>query len=151
MENNNNKENLYKNLSEIADSIYMNGYQKGMDDCWHSLYEIFSIYPAGDMEKIFDDESINYVTIFENYTATEAIVKLNNYKLKIKEIRIGDEVQEGSSKFVIFKIDESDNIFGIDSNMNPYFALKENVTKTGRHFNQIESFTKEWKNNDVNK
>ena len=145
---NNNKENLYKNLSEIADSIYMNGYQKGMNEWWKSLYEIFSVYPAEDMKKIFGDESIECPTIFENYTATEAIIKLNNYKLKREEIKIGDEVQEGSSKFVVFKIDENDNIFGINSNMSPYFAFKENITKTGKHFNQIENFVKEWKNNE---
>lgn len=115
-------------------------YQRGLADAWEAarkigcddglslseLIDIFGIDEAGD--------------ILKDNTAAEAIAKIRAYEEE-KEIKVGDEITllNGLHAVVIKTADSTGKIVSMMSNGNVCSSLKEQVKKTGKHFEEVSA------------
>jgi len=80
-------------------------------------------------------------SILHNFTAPEVIAKIKAYEDEQKqdaEINVGDEVTHDGAKFIVLNIDSQTSVYCLDTRgRTPIFASIHNLTKTGRHFDQI--------------
>ena len=113
-------------------------YELGLNMAWEAAYKL--VFNQGNIRDVFDTESLG--SIFEEYSATEAIEKIRAYEEKQKkqddEIRVGDEVGIDDVFVMVTKV--GDLLFsGINKNGDVYCGRdKSKWQKTGRHFD-IES------------
>ena len=125
-------------------------YQKGLEKAWETAKYIASL-AGNDVKRreIIGDCAAWYA--FTHYTASEVIAKIEAYEQKQNEIKVGDEViykdiDYPDTKGVVIQVD-----FGkvekypynlMLDNGDGQWAEKDDVTKTGRHFDQIEEVLK---------
>lgn len=152
------------NLLDIADSIYQQGYEagkavtpftdteeaekkaynRGLNEAWDVARKLvhprLGGYTEEQKQHIFG-EYVSSDSILQNFTASEAIAKIKAYEDKQKqdaEIKVGDEVTHNGAKFIVLNIDSQTSVYCLDTiGRTPIFTNIHNLTKTGRHFDQI--------------
>lgn len=122
-------------------------YEKGLNDAWECVRKIVTFRTPEEWDSFYDFmEVANYINIFEKYSASEAIVKINEYEEKQKhaddEIKVGDIVESiygtniGKKYLVTHVI--SKNYIGVASHDGEVgFINSDNFKKTGRTFPKI--------------
>ena len=149
------KMNLF---SRIADSIYQQGYEdgqaatpftdteeaekkaynRGLNEAWETAKKIVNM-SEDEFDAVFDD--VEYLEAAFESTPQETIAKIKAYEDKQKqdaEIKVGDEVTHNGAKFIVLNIDSQTSVYCLDiRGRTPIFASIRNLTKTGRHFDQI--------------
>ena len=136
------KTNNIEVCSKIAKDIQNEGYQRGLDDAWEAAKKIVLSPDEGgtslpDLFAIFDNGSMQ--SVFRNYSASEAIAKLKDYKEKQKtkgKIEVGDEVDVYGNKGIVTYMHEKEDVYCVmmrdgSASMN---WKKYDIVKTGRHF-----------------
>lgn len=133
-------------------------YERGLNNAWECARKLMLGENDGgisieESRKIF---GVGYYSALSNYSASEAIAKLKEYEEKQKpvedaEIKIGDEViycgggaHDGSVGVVIGAEKDWREVrfkFGWSS----VGVHKDSLTKTGRHFPQIEEVLEQMK------
>ena len=118
-------------------------YEKGLNDAWECARKIMLSDEDGgiahiDIQKIFGG---SYYTALMNYSASEAIAKINEYEEKQKqaddEIKVGDEViWNDHVKGIVIEIIDC-NLRGFTSRLCPFEWRKEFCRRTGRHFDEL--------------
>ncbi len=137
----------------------INKYECGLDDAWEAARKIVSTdgYTWTALENMFDTKSLS--TIFNTYTASEAIEKILKYEEKQtyndKIVHVGDEIYSELTdcKAVVQHIDawnryqcfiDNGDQFIIDSEtFNDYWV------KTGRSYPQIAEVLKQMKESEA--
>lgn len=129
-------------------------YQQGLSDAWECARTIFCT-SHGELEKIFDleEDDNGLLWVYHEYTASEAIEKIHQYKQKKEEqIQVGDEVEMGCAD--LFSIYLGD----VNGNENAVYLLFDDGScgihvrraikrKTGRHFPEIAEVLQKMKEN----
>ena len=119
-------------------------YNRGLDETWKAVRKIIEDvvdggYSSDVLREIFGVSTVQ--SIFKLNTASETIAKIKEYEDKQKqdaEIKVGDEVTHNGAKFIVLNIDSQTSIYCLDTRgRTPIFADTHNLTKTGRHFDQI--------------
>lgn len=122
-------------------------YNKGLEDAWACARRI--VYPAdglpnkkGLLEKngeIFNNGSSEVRFIFKDFSASEAIAKIEEYDRKlIGEIEIGDEIEDGVANAIVIGIKEDGTYSGLDVDSGEILHIARVYKKTGRHFSNAE-------------
>lgn len=138
-----NKEEEYKN-TELLDA-----YQRGLEDAWTASLTIMNM-DENDIAEVF---GIDYTStrILRDYTASEAIGNINEWgeRKKKSKITVGDEVNVSGfhSPVVVIALHDNEvkvmNSFG-DTGVHS----KYNITKTGRHLDQISEVFEQLKSEE---
>lgn len=131
------KKQAYDNGYEaglIANVTTGQAYNDGLNDAWEAVRKLYLNGKCKDMFGEFFNEFI------QHHTAQEAITMIETYN----SIRVGDEVQNKMSelKCVVLGIDGI-ALHGLTSPFTPCVWDIADVTKTGRHFPQVEQLLKE--------
>jgi len=115
---------------------YNEGFQCGLDLAWDAARKLYEI----DWDvfcDLFGKVSVRS-EVLDMFTASEVLQKLRVYEQEQEEIKVGDEVIAASGKAVIIDIsDNKDNARYIYSDSTLGFDDICNLSKTGRHFNEI--------------
>lgn len=124
----------------------MKTYEDGLNKAWEVARKIGSNdgYSCGELSDIFGSCSAGYV--FDYFTASEAIDAIENHE----RIKVGDEVKACSGMLGVV-LERYDSPFcGCDNEMTMLWAnvvvcgcKEQELTKTGRHFPQIEEVLKQ--------
>ena len=118
----------------------MKTYEDGLNEAWEVARKIGSNngYSCGELSDIFGSCSAGYV--FDYFTASEAIDAMENYE----KIKVGDEVKYLGSVGVVIEDYSEDQVILMWSNGTTAIGIsKKDVTKTGRHFSEIEDLLKQ--------
>jgi hypothetical protein len=145
-----NSDYINEHFGELQDEAYQRGindgsldvkqrvegaYQRGLEDAWEAARKI----------ALMDTETSENVTgyfglfrIMENLTPMQAIEKLKAYEDKHSDrIEVGDEVRtrDGapSHTFLVTKVTDS-HVYGISNDGSWNYWTKDEVTKTGKHY-----------------
>ena len=113
---------------------YNEGFQRGLDLAWEAAKKIknMSCYSRNE---IFGTEFSDRV--FERNTPSEAIEKIRQYEQRQEEqIQVGDEVESTFGKGVVVKVEKEHVSYIYNDGSWGYNPFRE-VTKTGRHFDEI--------------
>ena len=126
---------------------FENGRKQGQAEAWEVARRIFVDPESGggflleELMEIFQTISLN--SIFNNNTFEQAAEKIRKYeekeKVREEDIKIGDEVTINIKwdtfywKNIIVTSNEG-SILGFDSNGHLHRRMKNEVKKTGRHF-----------------
>ena len=145
---------------QISKDIQDEAYQRGLDDAWEAARKIADMWTRMDNDELLAifgiTERIGHSTInslFGKQTANEAMLNLEAYEEKQKaddEIKVGDEVVTLDERMMVMDnlppwivTSMSINYYrGIDMNGKIRSRAKEQVRKTGRHFD-IQSILEE--------
>ena len=137
-------------VEELKEKEYDRGYEKGMEDAWEVAKAVVECnnrwkLDIFDLRNIFGEAANRYL-IISDFSAKEAKEKIDNYiKNKNAEFHVGDEVTFCDKKFIVTRIEEdSDNTLcaiGADG-LITYFNKFNQLTKTGRHFDEVEKLLK---------
>jgi hypothetical protein len=115
-------------------------YDNGLNDAWECAKKIVTDKGLNyeELREIFGYTSMD--TIFGNFSASEAIAKVNEYENRQEktddEIHIGDEIYclDSKHKYVVLGFLDNDKIFVFSSRgLTGVFASKQ-VHKTGRNY-----------------
>ena len=130
-------------------------YEQGLNDAWECARKIAHSRPQeewNDICRLFNVAEDKQHTIFEKYSASEAIAKIKEYEEKHKqaddEIKVGDEFKSNNSgrNCVVTRIDKND-VYTMWSDgsvgTRSIDYIRENFKKTGRHFPQISEALKQ--------
>ena len=149
-----------KESVQIDDST---AYECGLNDAWECARKIMLSDEDGgialsDIQKIF---SMTPYSAMKSFSASESIAKIKEYEEKQKsaedtEIKVGDEViycgggaHDGSVGVVIGAMDSWREVrwreVRFKSCWNCVGVWKDSLTKTGRHFSQIEEVLEQMK------
>lgn len=124
-------------VEKIYDKAYGDGRKVGIKDGMCEAWEaVKKLYLNGACKGLFG-ECFN--TFIKNHTAQEAIDKLKAYESKQKDrIEVGDEVVwNNGTTLTVTRVDKLDDEEWCDcmaEDGKMYGVLKNNVRKTGRHF-----------------
>lgn len=120
----------------------MKTYEDGLNESWEAVKKIMCIVGSGltlvERGEIFGETFAS--TILENYTAAEAIAKLEEYENRIK---VGDEVVDDIGKKSVVVRVSGTVITIIEGDGTASRWEKEGFKKTGRHFPQIAEVLKQ--------
>lgn len=122
-------------------------YNKGLEDAWELAKKIilptfYGGYSSGELQNIFGYRSPE--SVLKAFTPQEALAKVKAYDNKMNSIRVGDvvTVKGGISDFESIVTKVSGRVVyrlfmdgSCDGNAN-----KEDLVKTGRHFESIDEF-----------
>ena len=115
-------------------------YNRGLADMLEAVKSM-RMMTADDLEEVFGLRFIG--DIFVNLSPSKIASKYHAFKAQIKEledaeIKVGDEVTHNGAKFIVLNIDSQTSVYCLDiRGRTPIFASIRNLTKTGRHFDQI--------------
>ena len=126
------------------DEVYDEAYKNGLDDAWKAAKKLVWETCIEDLETmgfLKKDETCESGKVLEKYTAAEAIAKLKKYEQKQKSIQVGDVVTMGKARIgivtrVFYDSERHYNVVWSDGNTG--FYGESDLTKTGRHFQEIE-------------
>ena len=130
-----NSDYINEHYGELRDEAY----QAGLNDAWEAAKKLFSSMADSDIEKAFPIEWNNGgFKALMNLQPQEAIAKLKAYEDKQKDrIEVGDEVRtrDGahSHTFLVTKVTDS-HVYGISDDGSWNYWTKDEVTKTGKHY-----------------
>jgi preprotein translocase subunit YajC len=116
-------------------------YEDGLNEAWKAARKVLCDSGCNlvKLEDIFDSHTID--GIFNTYTASEVIERLEKYE----RFNVGDEVVDKNGwgiKGVITKISEW-SISIVENEGSVSRLKKDEFNKTGRHFPQIEEMLKQ--------
>jgi hypothetical protein len=127
------------------------GYQQGLSDAWEAARKIAVNEDYGGLSteaicKIFSTENVylGLASIFDNFTASEAIEKLKAYEQEKERIQVGDEVITASGKAVVTGVGPVHFEYVCADGSIGYDEVK-NVKKTGRTFPEIAEVLRKMK------
>ena len=130
-------------VEELKEKEYDRGYEKGMEDAWETIKKTFLPQYEGGLSI---DELVD---VFGTFAYKEAKEKIDNYiKNKNAEFHVGDEVtiETRSSRKGVVILSEKSTINVIDYKglvyIYPIDLVEDNLTKTGRHFDEVEKLLK---------
>lgn len=122
-------------------------YQRGLSDAWEAARKLVLDSNHGgltnyDIEEIFGVDEEQAII---NYSASEAIEKIRQYKQKQEEIHLGDEVTflPNNAKGIVTECHVPDVLYGDNDKYAVWcggtmeYVLKQHLTKTGRTFPEI--------------
>lgn len=123
----------------------MKTYEDGLNDAWKAARKILceSGYNFEKLEDIFGFHTLD--GILNIFTASEAIAKIEEYENRIE---VGDEVECNKEKGVVLEFDEDSTTIMKPSGKAVIVCNKEIITKTGRHFSQIEEVLERMKEDE---
>lgn len=105
-------------------------YNRGLNEAWETAKKIVNM-SEDEFDAVFDD--VEYLEAAFESTPQETIAKI-----KAAEIKVGDEVTHDGAKFIVLNIDSPTSVYCLDTRgRTPIFTNIHNLTKTGRHFDQI--------------
>lgn len=159
-----NKE-IEQQIHEFAEKMYQTGYadgnntkeayQEGLNDAWECAKKLTLLSSDGGfnnkiVKEIFGTAS--YYSIINNMSISTVVTKIKDYEEKQKqkddEIHIGDEVilKRENTKAVVCDVSKYTDkqpysILMGDDGM-PVYVNKNDITKTGKHYSQIEEVLK---------
>ncbi len=120
-------------------------YQRGLADAWEAVKTMNRRITVEELREIFPlaktaSYSLVVDAIMEEYTAAEVIAKIREYEEE-KEIKVGDEITllNGLHAVVIKTTASTGKIVSMMSNGNVCSSLKEQVKKTGKHFEEVST------------
>lgn len=137
-------------LSDLRETYY----QEGLYDCWECFKRIVYATKDGGISvdnlcKMFGSSNPSYIV--RNFSPSEVIQKFKDYEEQQKqtdaEIRVGDEVyafEHCDLKRIVIYINDNGDVADtlLPSGMIMSATLKD-LTKTGKHYSQIEEVLKE--------
>lgn len=121
-------------------------YNKGLNDAWElakkiAVFEDDGGYTANELEEMF--RTIFPDEVFADFTPQEALAKVKAYE-EHNEIKVGDVVRSKGCNVegIITKISEIKiyRLFKDGSCDSISTKVKEDLEKTGRHFDSIDEF-----------
>ena len=125
-------------INEHYSSLQDDAYQRGLDDAWECAKKLFSEMSDTEIEKVFPVEWKSGFSGLMQMKPQYAMAKIKTYEEKQNaKIEVGNEVKWNSDVIVVtrlYKDGEHDWCDGIGKDGRAFHVLKENVTKTGRHF-----------------
>ena len=128
-------------------------YQRGLTDAWETVKTLDSL-DQWDASNLVGFEVVNY-SDWLAHSPQEIVEKCKAWKEKKakaeaeaeEEIRVGDEVVERSgTTFTVTQIID-DSVYGIGQSGCFEGEYKQDLHKTGRHFDQVEQLLKEMREN----
>lgn len=130
---------LKENIQTHSD----NAYEQGLKDAWGCarLIELDENEGGLDVKTIKEIFGMNYHQVFLEYSASEAIAKIREFREKhTKEIKVGDEVYSETygEKGVVTKVWDNSDIIILSSNSSMIRTPKNKVKKTGKHYDEME-------------
>ena len=140
----------YADAEEIYESGKRAMYQKGLIDAWEAAGKIGYSLKSSIVAEIFGTPYSSQ--IFSGYTASECIEKIRAYEQGKKEeqVHVGDEVISPNGKGVVTEItDRYVRIMYVKG--SGQVVKPEDLTKTGRHFVEIDTVLEKMKENNDNK
>lgn len=121
----------------------MKTYEDGLNEAWEVARKIACTAEKGGytwtvLEQIFNTRSLS--DIIDTYTASEAIDAMENYE----RIKVGDEVKGHTTVGIVLECWYNDEMTIMWANGSVTIGHKSrDLTKTGRHFPQIEEVLKQ--------
>lgn len=126
-------------------------YNQGLNDAWELARKIVlptfhGGYTWDEVENIFGTKHIckNHISVLFNFTPQEALAKVKAYEEERNEIKVGDvvKVRGGFFESIVTKVDGR-IIYRLfrDGGFNNV-TKKEDLIKTGKHFDSIDEFMK---------
>ena len=126
-------------------------YERGLNEAWEIARKLVSTvadggYPVAQIEEIF--HTTDYWGIFNKYSAQKVVDKIKAWEKKQEdaEIKVGDEIvyKDGIKGVVVGKSKYHEEISVLNNAYDvPQSLHKNDVTKTGRHFDAIEEVLKQ--------
>ncbi len=139
-------------MEAIEKEDYSNGYEDGLSDGWECARKIICFNENGgigtnNLVDVFG--TFLHYEIFRDFSASEALEKIKNYKEKQKQIRVGDEVtlKSDGTKAVITNTCDKGWWKVIDENGYTNIWNVSHFEKTGRHFNEIKTLMEKMREN----
>lgn len=156
-------EGIKRQAQELIDQAYERGfkagkeseaiaiqdgyYQRGLDDAWEAARKIMCNggLKLSELSQIFGMTS--FTDIFHSFSGSEAIEKIRQYeeqkKSEEEEIKVGDEVyiSDRNYTYIVTSVKEYASFFSQNGKWGN--EHKSNLTKTGRHFDQIAEVLKQ--------
>lgn len=132
-------------LKEESEDAMNKTYEDGLNEAWELARKIVCLPVDGGknvewLEDTFGTARTDY--ILRNYSAYEAIDAVETYE----KLKVGDEVKYIGSVGVVIENYSEDQVMLMWSNGTTAIGIpKKDVTKTGRHFPQIEEVLKQMK------
>ena len=124
-------------------------YNKGLNDAWELAKKIvlpdhLGGYTVDELGDIFGKNY--FISLMNTYTPQEALAKVKAYEEERNEIKVGDvvTVKDGVSDFESIVTKVSGRVvyrLFMDGSCDGH-AYKEDLEKTGRHFDSIDEFMK---------
>lgn len=120
-------------------------YNKGLNDAWELVKKIVLSeedggYSCEELENIFGYRSP--ASVLKVFTPQKSLAKVKAYEDERNEIKVGDVVKlkRASYESIVTRVAET-SIFCLfkDGSCDNYIN-KENLVKTGRHFDSIDEF-----------
>ena len=140
-------------VEELKEKEYDRGYEKGMEDAWEVAKAVVECnnrwkLDIFDLRNIFGEAANRYL-IISDFSVHEVKEKIDNYiKKKNEEFHVGDEIAFCDERFIVTRVEEDCNntlyAIGTDGLLS-YFNKANKLTKTGRHFDEVEELFKKMK------
>jgi len=133
----------------VRSESYIDGLKEGQNDAWKFARRI--ICPSDCCEdsisahtkEIFGKEGWEIRGIFNDLSYQEARAKYDAWKQEKEEIHVGDEVKCRDTNGVVVRIDtEERGVNVVWENGGTAYMGMAYVTKTGRHFPDVENLLK---------
>ena len=127
-------------LEQIRKEAYEQGRKDGKIEGRAEVWVV-----ARDIDHMSDDDikacfECGFSGVFEKYTASEAIEKIKAWEDGKQKINVGDEVEAVYGKAVVIEIlGNNKSVIYMYHNASTGVSGIDKVTKTGRHFTEIDS------------
>lgn len=122
-------------------------YNRGLNDAWELTKKIvfpdhLGGYTVDELKDIFGKNS--FASLMNTFTPQEALAKVKAYEEEQDEIKVGDviKLRNWCTESIVTRVD-GDIIYQLftDGSCGIY-TNKEDLEKTGRHFDSIDEFMK---------
>lgn len=127
-------------LEQVRKETYEQGRKDGKIEGRAEVWVV-----ARDIDHMSDDDikacfECGFSGVFEKYTASEAIEKIKAWEDGKQKINVGDEVEAVYGKAVVIEIlGNNKSVIYMYHNASTGVSGIDKVTKTGRHFTEIDS------------
>ena len=119
-------------------------YRKGMEDAWDAARTLWN---TPNRKEIFGHTTFN--TVLTTLTAQEAIEKIKAWEDGKQKINVGDEVEAVYGKAVVIEIlGNNKSVIYMYHNASTGVSGIDKVTKTGRHFPEIDEVLRKMRENN---
>lgn len=129
----------------VRSESYIDGLKEGQNEVWEFARKMIST-SENEVSEMWGCVT-NFGEVIHNTTYQEAKAKYDAWKREKKEIHVGDEVKCRDTNCVVVRIDTEDRGVNIvlEDGDTAYIGM-ENVTKTGRHFDEVEKLLERMEN-----
>lgn len=122
-------------------------YNKGLEDAWELAKKIvlpdhLGGYTVDELKDIFGKNT--FASLMNTFSPQEALAKVKAYEEEHNEIKVGDVVKlKGTShEAVVTRVTEISIYCLFRDGSCDIYVDKENLEKTGKHFDSIDEFVK---------